>query len=357
MTELLVGTKKGLFALEGEPGSSFHVVARSFAGEPIDYAMRDARSGRAFATMTSPFYGPKIFYTDDVSDPDGWTQAEGVALPEGGDEALVRIWVIEPGEADGVLYAGGDPGVLFQSVDGGATWSINESLWEHRVAEEWQPGGGGLCLHSIVPWPGDPQRLTVGVSAAGIWHTEDGGMTWERRNQGITARYLPEEAREGATSLCIHHLERAAGRPERLFMQFHGGVYRSDDAGESWTDIGTGLPSDFGFPLAVDPGDPDSAFVIPLEADRDRVTPGGAVRVYETRDGGSSWNPCGEGLPARDAYLTILRQAFCSAGGGDGLQLYFGATSGEVFGSGDAGRTWASVAERLAPVYSVSARG
>jgi len=355
MTELLVGTKKGLFALDGEPGARFEVVARAFAGEPVDYAMRDPRSGRAFATMTSPFYGPKIFYTDDVTDPDGWTQADGVALPEGGDEALVRIWVIETGEAEGVMYAGGDPGVLFESTDGGASWSINQPLWEHRVSEDWQPGGGGLCLHSIVPWPGDPRRLTVGVSAAGVWHTDDGGRTWRRGNRGIAPRYLPEEAREGSNQLCIHHLERAPGRPDRLFMQFHGGVYRSDDGGVSWEDIGAGLPSDFGFPLAVDPADPDSAFVIPLEADRDRVTPGGQVRVYETRDGGASWAARGEGLPAQDAYLTVLRQAFCSAGDGGGLQLYFGATSGEVFGSGDAGRRWVSVAERLAPVYSVSA--
>jgi photosystem II stability/assembly factor-like uncharacterized protein len=355
MTELLVGTKKGLFALQSDPESSFEVVARAFAGEPVDYAMRDPRSGRAFATMTSPFYGPKIFYTDDLADPEGWTQAEGVALPEGGDEALVRVWVIEAGEAEGVLYAGGDPGVLFESRDGGESWSINQALWEHRVSEQWQPGGGGLCLHSIVPWPGDPDRLTVAVSAAGVWHTEDGGATWQRGNAGIVPRYLPEEAREGATSLCIHHLERAPARPERLFMQFHGGVYRSDDAGRSWTDIGAGLPSDFGFPLAIDPADPDSAYVIPLEADRDRVTPGGRVRVYETRDGGSLWEPRGEGLPERHAYLTVLRQAFCGTGEGDSLQLYFGATSGEVFGSGDAGRTWVSVADRLAPVYWVSA--
>jgi photosystem II stability/assembly factor-like uncharacterized protein len=209
-------------------------------------------------------------------------------------------------------------------------------------------------VHSIVPWPDDPNRLTVAVSAAGVWHTADGGASWERGNSGIVARYLPEEAREGATSLCIHHLERAPRQPERLFMQFHGGVYRSDDAGHSWTDIGSGLPSDFGFPLAVDPADPDSAFVIPLQADRDRVTPGGQVRVYATRDAGTSWEPCGKGLPEHDAYLTVLRQAFCSTGEGDGLELYFGATSGEVFGSGDAGASWATVAERLPPVFSVA---
>ncbi len=353
MTELLVGTKKGLFVLQGEPGAPFEVRARAFAGEPIDYAMREPRSGRVLATMTSPFYGPKIFHADDPSGE--WSQADGVALPAGGEEALVRIWVIESGEDEGALYAGGDPGVLFESVDGGASWRINAALWEHRIAEDWQPGGGGLCLHSIMPWPGQPEKLAVAVSAAGIWLTEDRGQSWRRGNGGLVARYLPEEARDGSNQLCVHHIERAAGRPERLFMQFHGGVYRSDDAGESWVAIGAGLPSDFGFPLAIDPADPDSAYVIPLEGDFDRVTPGGRVRVYETRDAGASWVQRGDGLPARHAYLTVLRLAFDYAGAAESLELYFGATSGEVFGSGDAGRSWFSVCNRLPPVYSVSA--
>lgn len=353
MTELLLGTKKGLFVLEGEPGSEFELTARAFAGEPVDYAMRDPRSGRLHATMTSPFYGPKIFHAADAAGE--WSQATGVALPDGGEDALVRIWVIEAGEDDGSLYAGGDPGVLLESEDGGSSWRINEPLWRHRIEQSWQPGGGGLCLHSIAPWPGQPERIALAVSAAGVWLTEDRGQSWRRGNEGLVPRYLPEEAREGSNQLCVHHIERAPARPERLFMQFHGGVYRSDDAGSTWADVGAGLPSDFGFPLAVDPEDPDSAFVIPLEADRDRVTPGGMVRVYETRDGGESWTARGSGLPASGAYLTVLRQAFASAGGGDALELYFGATSGEVFGSADAGASWFTVCSRLPPIYAVSA--
>jgi photosystem II stability/assembly factor-like uncharacterized protein len=353
VTELMVGTKKGLFVLDGEPGGEFAVTARAFAGEPVDFALRDPRSGRLFATMTSPFYGPKIFYTDDAAGE--WQQADGIALAEGGEQALERIWLITPGEEDGTLYAGGDPGVLFTSRDDGETWELNESLWRHRIEEDWQPGGGGLCLHSIVPWPGDPQRLTVAVSAAGVWHTEDGGRSWRRGNAGIVARYLPEDSEVAGTQLCVHSLCRSPQDPERLFMQFHGGVYRSDDAGESWTEVGDGLPSDFGFPLAIDPADADSAYVIPLTADVDRVTPEGRVRVYETRDGGGSWAPRGDGLPQQDAYLTILRQAFWSTGEGNGLELYFGATSGEVFGSADAGATWSTAALRLPPVFSVTA--
>jgi photosystem II stability/assembly factor-like uncharacterized protein len=353
MTELVVGTKKGLFVLEGTPGGGFDVVARAFAGEPVDFAMRDPRSGRLLAGVGSPFYGPKIFQAEDAAG--DWDQAEGVALPGGGEQALERIWVIVAGERDGLLYAGGDPGVLFQSDDGGATWQINEALWEHPTRERWQPGGGGLCLHSIVTWPQAPERLTVAISAAGVWHTSDGGATWERGNEGLVPRYVPEEAQETEIGLCVHRLERAPRRPERLFMQFHGGVYRSDDAGLSWTEVGAGLPSDFGFPLALDPADPDSAFVVPLVADTDRVTPEGRVRVYETRDAGATWSARGEGLPQEQAYLTVLRRACDTVGEGSSLELYFGATSGEVFASGDAGATWGGAARRLPPVYSVTA--
>ena len=351
MTELLVGTRKGLFVLEGDPAAGFEVRARAFAGEPVEYAMRDPRSGRLLASVTSAFYGPKIWIAEDA---DGeWEQAQGVELPEDAGAALERVWVIVPGEADGTLYAGGDPGVLFESRDGGLTWALQRGLWDHPTRPQWQPGGGGLCLHSIAPWPGEPDRLALGISAVGVWLTDDGGATWDHGNAGLVARYMPEDAPEDSFDLCVHDLQRAPLRPERLFMQFHGGVYRSDDAGRSWTDIGEGLPSDFGFPLAVDPADPDSAYVIPLHADMDRVTPDGRVRVYETRDAGETWTPRGDGLPAEHAYLTVLREAFDRAGEGEALELYFGATSGDVFGSGDAGATWATVAPHLPPVLSV----
>ena len=351
MTELLVGTKKGLFVLEGEPGTTFEPTARAFAGEPVEYALRTS-SGRILASVTSPFYGPKIFFTDDPAGE--WEQAEGVALPESGDAVLERIWVMVEGA--GTIYAGGDPGVLFESRDGGATFELNRGLWEEPSRRDWQPGAGGLCLHSISTWPGEPDRLAIAISAAGVWLTDDGGASWHRGNQGLVARYIPEDAPPDQIALCVHRIHRAVTRPERIFMQFHGGVYRSDDAGQTWNDIADGLPSDFGFALAVDPADADSAYVIPLNADIDRVTPEGKVRVYETRDAGASWTPRGDGLPSENAYLTVLREAMDWTGEGPRLGVYFGATSGAVFGSGDAGATWFEVAANLPPVHSVTAR-
>ncbi|MGH2651286.1 MAG: WD40/YVTN/BNR-like repeat-containing protein, partial [Actinomycetota bacterium] len=191
-------------------------------------------------------------------------------------------------------------------------------------------------------------------SAVGVWLTDDRGKTWRHGNKGLVPRYVPEEAREATIDLCVHNMHRAPLRPERMFMQFHGGVYRSDDAGETWLDIAAGLPSDFGFPMVIDPHDPGRAFVIPLVADVDRVTPEGKVRVYETVDAGETWIPRSDGLPQEDAYLTVLRQAF-GRDGDDPMGLYFGATSGEVFGSADGGATWRTVASRLAPVTSVRA--
>jgi molybdopterin converting factor small subunit/photosystem II stability/assembly factor-like uncharacterized protein len=350
--ELLVGTRKGLFVLRGSRGEPMTIATRQFEGTVVEFAMRDDRTGRYFASVTNPFYGPRIYFADDPAAE--WQIADGLAFPEGQDTAVDRTWCIRKGVEPDVLWAGVAPAALFKSEDGGSSWKLNEALWNEPSRPSWSPGAGGLALHSISTWPDDPSRLAVGISAAGVWLSEDGGSSWRRGIKGLVARYLPDDARDGAVDLCVHNMHRTPVEPTTLYMQFHGGVYRSDDAGESWNDIGTGtgLPSDFGFPMVVDPHRSDHAYVIPLVADVDRVTPEGIVRVYETTDRGASWHPLGEGLPGEDAYLTILRQAFCHDGRSP-LGLYFGCESGEVFGSVDGGQTWFTAAEHLAPVTSV----
>jgi photosystem II stability/assembly factor-like uncharacterized protein/molybdopterin converting factor small subunit len=349
--QLLVGTRKGLFVLRGGRGGPMDQAGRAFAGNPVEFAMRDDRSGTYYASVTH-HYGPKLYLAEDpLAD---WELAEGVAFPEGSKTAVERIWVIRKGVEDGVMWAGVAPAALFRSEDGGRTWELNRGLWDEPSRTQWQPGAGGMCLHSICTWPRDPSRLAVAISAAGVWLSDDGGQSWRRGVKGLVPRYLPEDARADAIDLCVHNMHRNPIQPETLYMQFHGGVYRSDDAGESWNDLGSGggLPSDFGFPLVQDPNDPDRAFVIPLVADADRVPPDGKLRVYETKDRGETWWPLTEGLPQEEAYLTILRQAFCHDRQRP-LGLYFGAESGEVFGSADDGATWQTVAEHLPPVLSV----
>jgi len=179
--------------LEGDVEGGFEVGARAFPGQAVEYAMRDPRSGRYLASVTSWFYGGRIWVTDDPAGE--WEEAGGVALPGDGDASLARIWVIQAGEADGMLYAGGDPGCLFQSENGGLTWELNRGLWDHPTRPDWTPGAGGLCLHTIVPWPGDPERLMVAISAVGVWLSDDRGASWRYSNSGIVPESLPEEAR------------------------------------------------------------------------------------------------------------------------------------------------------------------
>ncbi len=209
--EVLVGTRKGLVVLRGERGGLLEVAGRSFEGLVVEYAMRDPRSGLYYASVTTWHFGPKVYWAEDAAGP--WNQADGPTFPEATGAALERIWSIVPAEEDGVLWAGVAPAALFRSEDGGRRWALNRPLWEVPGRDEWSPGAGGLCLHSICPWPGNPQRLALGISAAGVWITEDGGQTWDSGFTGLVPGYIPEEARAGTSALCVHNMHRARPGP------------------------------------------------------------------------------------------------------------------------------------------------
>lgn len=357
--EVLVGTRKGLFVLRGNRDGPLEISSRHFSEVPVDYACFDARTGTYLAGVThwpeqfaafSPggFVGPHLWFTDDL---DGeWHDAEGPRFTEGTDAGVEKIWSVQPGEAEGEVWAGVAPAALFRSTDGGRSWELNRALWDEPTRTRWEAGAGGLCLHSICPYPGSPAKLTVGISAAGVWHTEDGGESWERRIRGLPR--WPEDAADEEQIQCVHNVHRSPVQPDTLYLQFHNGVFRSDDGAKSWRSIAEGLPSDFGLPMAIDTNNPDRAFVIPLVSEIDRVTVDGRVRVYETTDRGSTWRVLQNGLPSKGAYLTLLRQAFCTDGQ-DPLGMFFGATSGDLFGSADGGRSWYEAARHLPPVHSV----
>jgi photosystem II stability/assembly factor-like uncharacterized protein len=358
-TEVLVGTRKGLFVLRGDREGPLEIAARQFNEVPVDFACYDPSTGSYLAGVThwpeefkefapGGKWGPRMYYTDNVEGE--WKEAEGPAFPEGVDAKVEKVWVVQPGEAEGEVWAGVSPAALFRSSDGGRTWALNQALWDQPTRPNWQAGGGGLCLHSICPYPGDPSKLTLGISSVGVWHTDDGGESWHRAVKGLPR--WPEDASDDEQIQCVHNVHRSPVEPDTLYLQYHNGVFRSDDGAKSWNSIADGLPSDFGLPMAIDPTNPDRAFVIPFVSEIDRVTVDGKVRVYETTDRGASWTARAKGLPQSGAYLTLLRQAFCTDGQ-DPLGMFFGATSGDLFGTADGGQSWYEAARHLPPVHSV----
>jgi hypothetical protein len=229
---------------------------------------------------------------------------------------------------------------------------LNEGLWNHPHRAQWQPGGGGLCLHTVLPDPAGRGRLTVAISTGGVYRSEDGGKTWAAKNSGVRAEFLPDKHPEFGQ--CVHKIVHHPSRPDRLFLQNHWGLYRSDNGGDSWSDIARGVPSDFGFSMAMHPGDPDTVFILPLESDGFRCVPEAKLRVYRTRDAGRSWKPMTRGLPQKNAFETVLRDAM----GTDRLDpagVYFGTRSGKLFASRDEGRSWDLLHEGLPPVVAVKA--
>ena len=352
---LLVGTMKGAFIFRSDAARKrWQRGGPYFPGHAV-YAMAfDGRAGRRrlWAAPDSMHWGSVLQSSDDFGRTWSSGEAANVLFPEGTGAALKRIWQITPGrvEQPDVMYCGVEPAALFESRDAGRTFSLVRGLWDHPHRAKWQPGGGGLGLHTILPHPGDPGRLWVAISTGGVYRTVDGGRTWRTAHKGVRAQFLPDQHPEFGQ--CVHKVVRHPASPERFFLQNHWGLYRSDDGGESWTDIANGVPSDFGFAMAMHPHDPDTVYIVPMESDEFRCTPEGKMRVYRTRNGGRSWQAMTRGLPQQDTFETVLRDALAT----DSMPkagVYFGTRSGRVYGSADDGTSWRMVAESLPPVVCV----
>jgi photosystem II stability/assembly factor-like uncharacterized protein len=352
---LLVGTMKGAFLMRSNAARKrWDVGGPFFPGHSV-YAMGyDGRAGRRrlWAAPSSMHWGAVLRSSDDFGRT--WTNPENanVRFPAETGATLRNIWQIEPGRETepNRLFCGVEPAALFVSDDGGETWQMNRGLYDHPHRPRWQPGGGGLCLHTIVPDPDDANRVTVAISAAGVYRTDDGGDSWQVRNQGVRAEFLPDKHPEFGQ--CVHKIVQHPSRPERLFLQNHWGLYRSDDGGDSWHDIANGVPSDFGFAMVMHPHDADTVYILPLESDEFRCTPEGKLRVYRTRDAGASWEPMTRGLPQKDALETVLRDAM-AADAFNPAGVYFGTRSGQLFGSRDGGSSWERILGGLPQVVCV----
>jgi hypothetical protein len=354
---LTVGTTKGafLFTSSGER-ETWRVDGPHFPGEEV-YAMAlDQRGGgRAlWAAPGSAFWGVTLRRSDDLGATWSDKDERPVKFPEGSDLSLARIWQITPGPADDPdrLFLGVEPTCLFESRDGGDSWAPVEGFLRHEHREFWTPGNGGLCMHTIVQHPAAPERMLVAFSTGGVYATDDAGASWTPSNNGVRAEFLPDKHPEYGQ--CVHKVVHHPGRPERLFLQNHWGLYRSDDWAGSWQDIANGVPSDFGFAMAMHPHDPDTVYIVPLESDGFRCTPEAKLRVYRTRDAGASWEPLSSGLPQEGAYETVLRDGMCTDSA-DRAGVYFGTRSGKVYASADDGDSWKLVHEGLPPVLCVKA--
>jgi hypothetical protein len=349
---LMVGTVKGAFIFHADSSRrEFHAAGPHFRGHQVYSMAYLADPPRILAGNKSEHWGALVSWSDDF----GATWQEptdgNVKFPKGSGVSLNAVWALEPASAVGpdVVYAGADPAALFRSDDRGETFHLNDALFNHPERPKWNPGAGGLCLHSIVIDPQDPKRMFIAISSGGIYLSEDGGETWNARINGL--RVHPDVP--GAT-LCPHKLRMDPQNRSRLYLQSHPGMYRTDNDGRSWISIEQGLPSEFGFPLVTHPRQGGTVFLFPLTSDEFRVPPEGAPRVWRTRDGGMTWDALGKGLPSTNAYFTVLRDAFVC----DTLEpigLYFGTRGGQLFASFDEAENWQMLAEWLPPVLCVKA--
>ena len=360
---VLVGTRKGAFVLTSDgKRERWEVSGPHFAGwEIYHFTGSRAESDRLFASQSTSWFGQLIQRSDDAGQT--W-QAVGNQFSYEGTPGthqwydgtphpweFARVWHLEPAPNDpDTIYAGVEDAALFRSGDAGQTWQELPGLRTHHSAPSWQPGAGGMCLHTIVLDPRDSERIFAAISAAGAFRSDDSGKTWRAINRGLKSQGIPDPDAE--VGHCVHRIAQHRSRPDTLFMQKHWDVMRTDDAGESWREISGDLPTDFGFVIDVHAHQPDTIYVVPIKSDSEHFPLDGRLRVYRSRTGGDEWEPLTKGLPQENCYVNVLRDAMAV----DSLEdcgIYFGTTGGQVYASADAGDSWAPIVRDLPAVLSV----
>jgi hypothetical protein len=347
---IMVGTRKGAFVMEsGSPRKDWKVRGPYLEGQNVMHMAFDPRTDTLLAAVGDPWFGSRVYKSTDLGQT--WDEPQsGPAFSAESGLTLDKIWHVEPGRPaePGVLYAGVAPAALFKSSDNGGSWTQITSLTDHPTRPQWQPGAGGLCLHTIVLDPEDVQRMYVAISAVGVFRSTDGGATWETANKGTRTNFMPEQPPEYPEwGQCVHKVVLNPEIPKRLYQQNHCGVYRSDNGADDWHEITEGLPSDWGFGISVHPHDPDTIWVCPGISGYKHWVPESKLRVYRTRDQGATWTELTKGLPQKDAYVIVLREGMAV----DKLQpagVYIGTNTGQLYCTADEGDSW-QIAPALFP--------
>ncbi|MBV8367868.1 MAG: exo-alpha-sialidase [Candidatus Eremiobacteraeota bacterium] len=363
---VLIGTRKGAFIATADgKRDGWRIDGPHFAGWEIYHLKGSpADPNRLYASQSSGWFGQVIQRSDDggatwspVGNEFTYAGVPGTHQWYDGTPRpweFKRVWHLEPSHGDpDDVYAGVEDAALFRSTDGGTSWTELRGLREHGSGPQWQPGAGGMCLHTILLDPRQNGRIFVAISAAGAFRSDDAGATWRPVNRGLRSAQLPDEDAE--VGHCVHRIARHPSRPDVLFMQKHWDVMRSDDAGESWREVSGNLPSDFGFPIDVHAHEPETIYVVPIKSDSEHFVPDAKLRVYRSRTGGEEWEALSDGLPQRDCYVNVLRDAM-AVDSLDPCGVYFGTTGGQVYASANAGDAWTAIARDLPAVLSVEAQ-